>query len=71
MRRLSAPSCVLPILALAACSSESAPETNKCSAESTYELVQSVFEIRGCTASTCHGSDESTAAATTRVTSSP
>jgi hypothetical protein len=63
MRRPSAFVYVFPILVLAACSSETSSETEKCSAESTYEVVGSVLESRGCTASTCHGADESSAAA--------
>jgi len=51
--------CVLP---LAACSSETS-STEKCVADSTIELVSSIFETRGCNASTCHGADPVNAAA--------
>jgi len=61
MRRLPAFACILTLLILTACSSDSDVE-NKCSAESTYEVVNAVFANRGCTASTCHGADESSAA---------
>ncbi|MDH3655274.1 MAG: hypothetical protein OEN21_13460 [Myxococcales bacterium] len=56
MNRLSQ---VLPCFALvilaSACSSAGDAENQKCNADSTYALVQNVFEARGCTAGLCHG----------------
>ncbi len=48
-------------VSLTACGSSSTPRA-KCDAESTFGLVQNVFEVRGCNASTCHGAPASEAA---------
>jgi hypothetical protein len=62
MRRLFALAYLLPVSLLGACGSDSSL-SEKCKADSTLAVVQSVFEARGCTASTCHGADASEAAA--------
>ncbi len=61
MRRLALLAYLLPAMTLAACGSDS-DFAEKCNADSTFALVQSVFDARGCTASTCHGADASQAA---------
>ncbi len=68
MRHLKALSYVLTLSALAACSSSGSDDPNggdpsKCNVDSTFGVVQQIFETRGCTASTCHGADASEAAA--------
>ena len=56
MNRLSQLLSCLALVALAsACSSAGDAENQKCNADSTYALVQTVFEARGCTAGLCHG----------------
>lgn len=51
-------------LALLGCGSGGDPSSLKCDeADSTFALVQQVFDNRGCTASTCHGADPGTAEA--------
>ena len=60
MRRLFALAYLLPVALLAACGSDSSTIT-KCDGESTFGLVQSVFEARGCTNATCHGQPAETA----------
>lgn len=40
---------------IGACGGTSSPSDPKCVADTTFELVQSVFEARGCTAGVCHG----------------
>ena len=62
MRRLNALPYLLPLSMLAACGSDS-PSADKCNVDSTMGVVQSILDTRGCTASTCHGADSSTAAA--------
>ena len=62
MRRLSLYSCLLSLAVIAACGSDGA-STEKCTAESTFEVVQSVFGERGCTAAACHGASADEAAA--------
>lgn len=62
MRHPFAFACLLPIALFAACDSNHTSH-QKCDADSTLGVVQSVFETRGCTASTCHGADPSEAAA--------
>ncbi|MBW1907073.1 MAG: hypothetical protein JRJ24_17580 [Deltaproteobacteria bacterium] len=60
MRRLFALTYLLPVALFAACGNS--PSTNtKCDAESTFGLVQSVFEARGCTHGACHGQPAETA----------
>lgn len=61
MRSLSVLTYLLPVSLLAACGSE-ASTTPKCNAETTMEVVQSIFEARGCSASTCHGAPQTEAA---------
>ncbi|MBT8453193.1 MAG: hypothetical protein KJO40_14605 [Deltaproteobacteria bacterium] len=50
---------LLPFVALvalvAACGGAGDSPAQKCDASSTYALVQSIFEARGCTAGLCHG----------------
>lgn len=62
MRPLKALTCLLPLSIVAACGSDST-STEKCNADSTMAVVQSILDTRGCTASTCHGADPSDAAA--------
>ncbi len=62
MRRLAVYFCLVPLATIAACGSDSA-STEKCTAESTFEVVHSVFDERGCTASACHGAPAADAAA--------
>ena len=62
MRPLKALTCLLPLSILAACGSDSTA-TEKCNADSTMAVVQSILDTRGCTASTCHGANPSDAAA--------
>ena len=69
MRHLTALSYVLTLSFLAACSSSSGSDDpnrgdpSKCNVDSTFGVVQQIFETRGCAASTCHGADASEAAA--------
>jgi hypothetical protein len=60
MRRLFVLIYLLPITVLVACGSTS-PSAEKCDAESTFGLVQSVFDTRGCTNGACHGQPAETA----------
>ncbi|HSN83708.1 MAG TPA: hypothetical protein VLS88_14085 [Polyangiales bacterium] len=46
---------VVVVVAVVGCGESSDSGGSKCSADSTFGLVQTVFESRGCTASTCHG----------------
>jgi len=62
MRRLEALSYALPLFLLAACGTD-ASSSEKCNANSTLTVVQSILDTRGCTASTCHGADPDEAAA--------
>lgn len=51
---------VIPALLVAACGSAESPST-KCHSVSTFGVVQSVFETRGCTNGACHGQPPETA----------
>lgn len=62
MRRLFVLTYLLPIVCLAACGSTSST-ASKCDADSTLGVVQAILDTRGCTASACHGTDASEAAA--------
>lgn len=61
MRPLFVFTCVLCLGALVGCGGD-ASTGDKCSADSTFGVVSSIFETRGCTASACHGADASEAA---------
>ncbi|TFH32142.1 MAG: hypothetical protein E4H00_02040 [Myxococcales bacterium] len=62
MLRLLVLTYVLPLVLLTACGSTSST-TSKCETDSTLGVVQAILDTRGCTASTCHGADDSEAAA--------
>lgn len=51
---------LVPFALLTACGGSSAVDT-KCDAQSTFGLVQSAFEVHGCTNATCHGQPPETA----------
>ncbi|TFH32141.1 MAG: hypothetical protein E4H00_02035 [Myxococcales bacterium] len=51
---------VVPALLVAACGSSESTGT-KCNSDSTFGVVQAVFETRGCTNATCHGQPAETA----------
>jgi hypothetical protein len=62
MRPLKALPYLLYLSVFAACGGDDAA-TQKCDADSTMAVVQSILDTRGCTASACHGADPSEAAA--------
>ncbi len=62
MHRRKALLSVLLIALLAGCGGDDSSEV-KCTAQTTLEVVQTIFETRGCTASTCHGAGSQAAAA--------
>ncbi len=54
MGRLFLPAWLMPAVVLSACGSDGG-STPKCNADSTFAVVQSIFDARGCTNATCHG----------------
>ena len=62
MRRSFVLAHLLPLALILGCGSDDS-STQKCSADSTLGVVQSIFETRGCTASSCHGADAEEASA--------
>ena len=62
MRRSFVLAHLLRLALILGCGSDDS-STQKCSADSTLGVVQSIFETRGCTASSCHGADAEEASA--------